>query len=230
MRGRPASPFEIKRARDMKAAGHSLAEIGRELGRARETVRIWINPDAAEKNRHRSRTYSKAVKPTVRGVSCDRCGGPVRCRRATICGACRAADGERKNELIAAMYRTGKTRAEIAKALGLSEGAVAQRAHRLRRDQMAPVPRASRRTRRFITNGHKPPRRELPAPTEHNPEELQRLIEEQAKEEQRSHYAWGEGGKWTVSLDAPVGDESGASLQDFLVAEHSGEIEELMAA
>lgn len=220
---RPATPGEIERARDLHAAGHSLAQIGAELGRARETVRIWVNPTAAQRNGERAKAYSKQVKPPVKGRSCQQCAGPVRSAKARICGKCRARNGQSVNTQVANLYRTGKALPEIAERVGLTEAAVLQRAHRLR-SKGVDVPRAAYMPRGVHPDRHrfgfirkadwKPPPLPAPRPVRRNPQELAALIEEQARQD--NLYSWGEGGKYTVSLEAPLFRDGTKTLLDML--------------
>lgn len=136
------SPAEAQTLRD---SGLSYREIGERAGVVPSTVRRWLNPEAAERNRQASREAKRR-----RRQPCEDCGGPKSydCADNPCCAECQhEREYAERNAAIIDAWERGVPTAGIAAEHGMRESAVRDVAGTSRRRHGRSVSLRRRRNR-----------------------------------------------------------------------------------
>lgn len=125
--GRQPAPAKIAEARELRDEGLHPLEIARRLGVSLTTVRRWLNPDEAARNRAGSYAWKKKNPDAARragGGTCTTCGGHTSSLRVVECQSCRRRKAEDRKRLIVERWSQGASLQDIADELGSSVSAV----------------------------------------------------------------------------------------------------------
>jgi transposase len=139
---RESTPAERQRARELRGKGRSYGQIAYMLGRDWTTIYRWLNPEAQRRNRERALRWRKRKPATARRSrreshhlrtkekaygECRSCNGPLSPTRKTnreLCKRCLTEDSKWFYREIQALWKEGKTAAEIAEETGRPKASV----------------------------------------------------------------------------------------------------------
>lgn len=138
----------MERARELRAAGQTLAEIAEVFGVSAPTVHRWTAPGALERSRQTSRAWKAANADRnrekdreyknsafARGV-CETCGGSMSMAgrwRFKRCQSCIAAEADHRRDLVERLWNSGLSFPEVVERSGMPRGTVASVLYDLRR-------------------------------------------------------------------------------------------------
>lgn len=134
---------KIEKARALKAQGLSYGEVAERVGVHKKTIRRWLVPGEAERDRQTSLAWKHRNKGWLREYDagyreahmgeCSSCGGEMDPKwDGGICMACREEEKDRRARQIERWWGEGLRLPDIADLLGWSREHLAVEFHRLR--------------------------------------------------------------------------------------------------
>lgn len=140
-----STPEQRAKAREWAARGFTLGMIAGRLGFAKQTVRRWLKPDIADRDRVQALAYRRAHHARLnrnarkymrrrRAGTCPVCARPTPRQGVKRCARCRREDRKWLRAEIQHHWREGLSVAEIAAEVGVSPGAVSGQVARMRQE------------------------------------------------------------------------------------------------
>jgi transposase len=120
---------KIAKARRLKVRGLSYGEVAMKVGVCKGTVRRWLNPEEAARNRAASREWKRRNPDKTSAYdreyaethkkACSQCGGPlIHDAKTEICMECRMDNRDFKYRQLERLWAEGKTYPEIQEEMG----------------------------------------------------------------------------------------------------------------
>jgi transposase len=134
---------KIAKARALLAAGRTFGDVAAAIGVSKRTVRRWLVPGEAERDRQRARAWKARNRSHLRdynlrydaehGPPCSQCGQRRNSRRrGPLCEGCIKDGIDHRARQIEQWWAEGLKLKEIAERLGWSVGHVSMEMDRLR--------------------------------------------------------------------------------------------------